>query len=197
MTQTPPTVTDELSATLVEALGPAALVELNTFIALTNFMTRSDTACREPSGGGGPVRAGVPDDLHRVDLVVGLRDGGTGGAELMPHPICRTCGVQYGAPRSDCPICLDERQYVAWAGQRWTSLEALRSEGFRGRVAEEGPAVFGIGREPTFAIGQRALLLRSETGNVLWDCITYLDDDLVATVNELGGVSAIAISHPH
>jgi alkylhydroperoxidase family enzyme len=44
MTQTPPTVTDELSARLLAALGPAALVELTTFIALTNFMTRSNTA---------------------------------------------------------------------------------------------------------------------------------------------------------
>ncbi len=44
MTQTPPTVTDELSARLLEALGPAALVELTTFIALTNFMTRANTA---------------------------------------------------------------------------------------------------------------------------------------------------------
>jgi AhpD family alkylhydroperoxidase len=44
MTQTPPTVTDELSARLLEALGPAALVELTAFIALANFMTRSNTA---------------------------------------------------------------------------------------------------------------------------------------------------------
>jgi alkylhydroperoxidase family enzyme len=44
MTQTPPTVTDELSARLLEALGPAALVELTMFIALANLMTRSNTA---------------------------------------------------------------------------------------------------------------------------------------------------------
>ncbi|MBA3251488.1 MAG: carboxymuconolactone decarboxylase family protein [Geodermatophilaceae bacterium] len=44
MTQTPPTVTDELSARLLEALGPAALVELTMFTALANFMTRSNTA---------------------------------------------------------------------------------------------------------------------------------------------------------
>ena len=44
MTQTPPTVTDELSARLLEALGPAALVELTKFAALANFMTRSNTA---------------------------------------------------------------------------------------------------------------------------------------------------------
>ncbi|MFC9362655.1 carboxymuconolactone decarboxylase family protein [Rhodococcus sp. NPDC057014] len=44
MTLTPPTVTDELSGRLLEALGPAAMVELTAFIALTNFMTRSNTA---------------------------------------------------------------------------------------------------------------------------------------------------------
>ncbi len=44
MTQTPPTVTDELSATLLKALGPAALVELTSFIALANFMARSNVA---------------------------------------------------------------------------------------------------------------------------------------------------------
>jgi alkylhydroperoxidase family enzyme len=44
MTVTPPAVTDELSARLLAALGPAALVELTTFIALANFMTRSNTA---------------------------------------------------------------------------------------------------------------------------------------------------------
>jgi alkylhydroperoxidase family enzyme len=44
MTLTPPAVTDELSAGLLKALGPAALVELTSFIALANFMTRSNTA---------------------------------------------------------------------------------------------------------------------------------------------------------
>ena len=44
MTQTPPTVTDELSARLLKALGPAALVELTTVIALANLMARSNVA---------------------------------------------------------------------------------------------------------------------------------------------------------
>ncbi len=44
MTNTPPTVTDELSASLLEQLGPAALVELTAFIAFSNFATRSNTA---------------------------------------------------------------------------------------------------------------------------------------------------------
>jgi alkylhydroperoxidase family enzyme len=44
MTQTPPTVTDELSARLLKALGPAALVELTTVVALANLMARSNVA---------------------------------------------------------------------------------------------------------------------------------------------------------
>jgi len=57
--------------------------------------------------------------------------------------------------------------------------------------------VTGVGASPPTAIGQRALLVRGPAGNVLWDMITYIDDDLVSQVRELGGVSAIAISHPH
>jgi hypothetical protein len=112
-------------------------------------------------------------------------------------PICATCGVQYAAPRDDCPICEDERQYVGWGGQRWTTLAELREAGHRGKIEEEGQGVVGIGADPPTAIGQRALLVRTPSGNVLWDMITYIDDDLVARVRDLGGVSAIAISHPH
>ncbi|MCK7627802.1 MBL fold metallo-hydrolase [Streptomyces sp. RS10V-4] len=112
-------------------------------------------------------------------------------------PICRTCGVQYAQPREDCPICLDERQYVGWDGQQWTHLAELRDEGRRGRLQEEGPGVVGIGTEPSVGIGQRALLIRSPAGNVLWDCLGYLDDELAAEIEQLGGISAVAVSHPH
>lgn len=112
-------------------------------------------------------------------------------------PICATCGVQYAAPRADCPICLDERQYVGWDGQRWTTLAELQGEGRRSRIAEEGPGVIGVGVSPPTAIGQRALLVSGPDGNVLWDMITYLDDETVEQVNELGGINAIAVSHPH
>ena len=44
MTQTPPTVTDEMSARLLEQLGPAALVELTAIVALANLYSRSNTA---------------------------------------------------------------------------------------------------------------------------------------------------------
>jgi alkylhydroperoxidase family enzyme len=44
MTLTPPTVTDELSARLLAAIGPAALVELTMYIALSNLTTRGNVA---------------------------------------------------------------------------------------------------------------------------------------------------------
>ena len=44
MSLTPPTVTDELSARLLEELGAPALVELTAFIGLANLYTRTNTA---------------------------------------------------------------------------------------------------------------------------------------------------------
>jgi hypothetical protein len=38
------------------------------------------------------------------------------------------------------------------------------------------PDLIGIGTTPAFAIAQRALLLRRPEGNILWDCVTFLDD---------------------
>ncbi|WP_149038650.1 MBL fold metallo-hydrolase [Kitasatospora sp. MBT63] len=112
-------------------------------------------------------------------------------------PICRTCGTQYAAARPDCPVCLDERQYVGADGQQWTSLAELRGEGHEMRFEEQGPDVLGIGCTPAFAIGQRALLLRTAAGNVLWDCVPYLDDAVIREVAQAGGIDAIVISHPH
>ncbi|MCB0154960.1 MAG: MBL fold metallo-hydrolase, partial [Anaerolineae bacterium] len=34
-------------------------------------------------------------------------------------------------------------------------------------------------------------------GNILWDCISFIDDDTVAAIRARGGLAAIAISHPH
>ena len=51
--------------------------------------------------------------------------------------------------------------------------------------------------QPQVAIGQRAFLLCSPKGNIMWDCITYIDDGTIQRIKELGGVQAIVISHPH
>jgi hypothetical protein len=105
--------------------------------------------------------------------------------------------MQYAAPRSDCPVCADERQYVPLSGQQWTDLPTLRAGEHTGLVRDQGPGIVGIGCQPHFAIGQRALLVKAASGNFLWDCSAYLDDDLIAAITELGGITGIAISHPH
>lgn len=113
-------------------------------------------------------------------------------------PVCETCGTQYpDDPVPDaCLICTDERQYVPARGQTWTTLAALRSGHRNGHEVLE-PGLHAFRTHPQFAIGQRALLVRSDGGNILWDCITLIDDATVATIGELGGIAAIAISHPH
>jgi hypothetical protein len=117
----------------------------------------------------------------------------------MPAFICVTCGTQYppsDGPPSSCPVCEDERQFLPPGGQRWIAPEELRATHFNAWRQHE-PGLFGIGTMPSFAIGQRALLLRTKEGNVLWDCISLLDEATVALVRALGGLAAIAISHPH
>jgi glyoxylase-like metal-dependent hydrolase (beta-lactamase superfamily II) len=117
----------------------------------------------------------------------------------MSNFLCTTCGTQYPEsilPPEHCVICTEERQYVGWKGQLWTTLGELRRE-HRNRFETEGEGLVGIGTEPGFAIGQRALHLRTPAGAVLWDCISLVDDATVAAVQTLGEVRAIAISHPH
>ena len=113
--------------------------------------------------------------------------------------ICITCGVQFPAtavPPNECPICVDERQYVRHAGQAWTTIEEMGST-HQNIVDELESRLYGIRTEPSFAIGQQACLIQSEHGNVLWDCISFIDDETVARVGQLGGIDKIGISHPH
>jgi hypothetical protein len=117
----------------------------------------------------------------------------------MPKFICTTCGVQHAEsvlPPEHCAICEDERQYVGPGGQKWTTLLEMQAA-HRNQLDVEGPELISISTEPKFAIGQRALHVRAGGANILWDCISYIDDRSVGAVQALGGVSAIAISHPH
>jgi len=113
--------------------------------------------------------------------------------------ICTACGTQYtpsDKPPAQCIICEEERQYVPPAGQSWTTLKALAGRASNSYRQHE-PGLIGIGTQPQFAIGQRALLLITPRGNVLWDCISLIDDATVTLIKGLGGLEAIAISHPH
>jgi hypothetical protein len=117
----------------------------------------------------------------------------------MPNFICTTCGTQHAEsdqPPAACAICQDERQYVKATGQNWTTLERLRLTN-RNSLRFKEPGLIGIGIEPQFAIGQRALFLRTPKANILWDCVSLLDQAVVEAIQAMGGISAIAISHPH
>jgi glyoxylase-like metal-dependent hydrolase (beta-lactamase superfamily II) len=113
--------------------------------------------------------------------------------------LCNACGTQYPPseePPAGCPICEDPRQYVPHdTGQVWLTWD----EFLRGHEADvrDDHGILGIGCTPSFAIGQRALLVKSDAGNVLWDCLPYLDDALAERITAEGGLAAIAISHPH
>jgi hypothetical protein len=114
--------------------------------------------------------------------------------------VCKTCGVQYAPapkPPERCPICEDERQYVGWGGQQWTTVDELNARGHANTLRELEPGLLQLATTPPVAIGQRALIVRTPTGAVMWDCVTAVDDASVAALRELGGLRAIAISHPH
>ncbi|KAK6949563.1 hypothetical protein Daesc_009646 [Daldinia eschscholtzii] len=116
--------------------------------------------------------------------------------------ICTACGTQF--PTTDrqelktCFICDDPRQFTPPTGQAFTTLDELRSNNKNVWTPFEGDERFiSINTEPKVAIGQRAILIKTPNGNVLWDCLTLIDDDTINKIKTLGGLKAIVISHPH
>lgn len=115
------------------------------------------------------------------------------------HWICLTCGTCHspstGHPER-CLICEDDRQYVGAGGQQWLTLAELKKS-HTNRFTYLDPGVTAISTEPAFAIAQQAHLIETSAGNILWDCISLIDDSTGAEVEARGGIAAIAISHPH
>ena len=112
--------------------------------------------------------------------------------------ICETCGTQFarGAVAPDrCPICDDERQYVGWGGQRWTTMGDLARDRRVSFAVEDGVVTFDL--SPGFAISQRAFLVPSGRKHVMWECLSLVTPEAIAEIESKGGVSCIAISHPH
>jgi hypothetical protein len=111
--------------------------------------------------------------------------------------ICSTCGTQYaGTDQHICFICSDERQYIPPTGQAWTSHRRLLQD-HQVAILQMEDNLYQLTISPAFGIGQRALLLLSPGGNILWDCIPLLDGPVTEFINSFGGLKAIAISHPH
>ncbi len=81
-------------------------------------------------------------------------------------------------------------------GQDWTTFEDLQSRCQIGIVLQErGLTSFHI--EPSFGIGQRAFLLQTGEGNILWDCLSMFDATAAEHIRRRGGLQYICISHPH
>lgn len=113
--------------------------------------------------------------------------------------LCKACGTSFetaGSHLEHCKICEDERQYVPATGQEWVELDTLVTS-HTNKWQQHNSDLFSIQTVPDFAIGQRAFILRTPEGNILWDCIANLDDATKTLISSLGGLKAIAISHPH
>lgn len=116
----------------------------------------------------------------------------------MPCFICSTCGTQFAntqSPLLECPICQDDRQYVGWAGQQWTTASELARDHVI-RIDDDN-GVVGYDITPTFGIPQRMALVPTAAGNVLWESLSLVTDAAIADIRARGGATAIAISHPH
>lgn len=107
-------------------------------------------------------------------------------------------------PRNTSELILPNaaRQFVPPTGQNFTTLSALKSSTSPKYTNKHKPLdaddrFISIWTEPKFGIGQRAILIKTPAGNVLWDCITLLNDETVEWINNKGGLKAVVISHPH
>jgi glyoxylase-like metal-dependent hydrolase (beta-lactamase superfamily II) len=117
---------------------------------------------------------------------------------MMAISVCATCGNHFPGERLGvCPVCADERQWLPPGGQRWTTLAELAAAGHSCDIRVIEPGLTGIGAEPSFAIGQRSLLVRTAEGSLLWDPSGFIDDAAVAAVRQAGGLSFVTASHPH
>lgn len=112
--------------------------------------------------------------------------------------ICTTCGTQHAptpTPPDRCRVCEDDRQYVAWTGQAWTTMEALARD-HTVRIEAHGE-MLALGVAPAFAIDQRAWWLPTDAGNLMWEALPLVTDEAVAALQARGGVDRLLVSHPH
>lgn len=119
--------------------------------------------------------------------------------------ICTACGTQF--PSSDkqslttCFICDDPRQFTPPTGQSFTTLGDMLApySDYKNlfQPYQHDDRITFIHTVPKVGIGQRCALVKTPVGNILWDCITLLNNATAEQIKALGGIIAIVISHPH
>ncbi|CAD0024683.1 unnamed protein product, partial [Aureobasidium pullulans] len=110
--------------------------------------------------------------------------------------LCPTCGTHFdilaeSPPSGYCRICDDPRQYIPATGQAWTSLKAEAGKHeTKWKQDEQDKRIWSIWAEPKLTRPQRIARDRptrpphpNPHGNILWDCIAYLDKPLIDFVN--------------
>ena len=113
--------------------------------------------------------------------------------------ICAHCGLQYAeheTPPAQCLNCSNERESMTHKPPRWTTLAEMAGH-YQNVFTPLGDGVTGICTSPAFGIGPEVFFIQTSAGNVLWDCVAYLDQSTIEQILALGGLSAIVISHPH
>ena len=117
--------------------------------------------------------------------------------------ICTACGMQYSrqarGPAARLPR-LPGGAPVRAAGRPGLDHArrpcACAMESTPG--ARREPGLIGIGSQPGLRHRPaRPAPALTPNGNVLWDCISLIDEATVTLIKGLGGLNAIAISHPH
>jgi hypothetical protein len=112
--------------------------------------------------------------------------------------ICGSCGTQYAEsalPPAHCAICRADARLESTERPTWTTLAEIHGR-HTNLIQRVEPHLFSVRPIPALPLGQRALLLGTEHGNILWGCVTVIDDATVRMVRALGGLTAIVVSHP-
>lgn len=93
-------------------------------------------------------------------------------------------------------VAIEERGDLPPHGT-WTTPDELAAQRHHTEYVDHGRGVHSLRRVPRFAIGHRSFLVQTARGNLLWDSPSYLDEEILDLVRDLGGVAAVAASHPH
>lgn len=110
--------------------------------------------------------------------------------------ICGTCFPPSTQPPQVCQLCTGKQQLVLEGGTDWTTEELIQSD-FHNVMNLEEPNLWSIHIRPSFASSQRAFFFRSDHGNILWDCLSLLDEQTKQQLDDLGGIQTIVLSNPH
>src|SRR5215467_1522819 len=103
--------------------------------------------------------------------------------------ICVHCGLQHAEQNSRparCLNCSDERESMTHKKPSWVTLTSMAGR-YKNVFTVLGGGVTGICTSPAFGIGPEVFFIHSAFGNVLWDCLAYLDDATVRQIKKQGG----------